>query len=69
VPDNDYAFRIDDDWLATPKLLQAGGDGVDGQIVLPRIAVVGFEPFDGPEIDLHVGSGSPIRVSRRPTGC
>jgi hypothetical protein len=40
------------------KLRQACSDSFDGLIVLPRIAVVRFDPFDGPEIDLHVGGES-----------
>jgi hypothetical protein len=69
MADNDHAGGIDNDGLAPAEFLQAGRDRVDGAVIDPRVAVVGDDPFDRPEVDLHVGSGSPGWVSRWPTSC
>jgi hypothetical protein len=68
VADDDDLVSVNNDRLTPTERAEGSGNGVDGRIVQSRVALVGFDPVDGPEFDVHGGSKS-LWDSRRPTWC
>ncbi len=53
MPRDDHAVGIDDDRLAETKLLQAGGDRIDGFVIDPGIPLVRLDRGNVPNLDVH----------------